>query len=48
MGLDQAAGCKLNSFEKHLNVFDIHLKFALNSQAYKLYKPRWVKELWIR
>ena len=44
VGLDKAAGCKQNAFEKHLDVSDIHLKLALNSHAHKLYKPRWVKE----
>ena len=42
--LDKAAGCKQKAFEKHLDVSDIHLKFALNSHECILYKPRWVKE----
>ena len=46
IGLDKAAGYKLNAFEKHLDTFDIHLKIALNSHAHKLYKPRCLKELW--
>ena len=52
-GLDKAAGCKQNTFKKHLdvsdmhlNVSEIHLKTDSNSHAHKLYKPRWVKELW--
>ena len=44
----QGPGCKQNAFEKHLDVSDIHLKIALNSHVHKLYKPRWVKKLWIR
>ena len=45
-GLDKPAGCQHNAFKKHLDVSRVHLKSALNSHAHKLYKPRWVKELW--
>ena len=40
IGLDKAAWCKQNEFEKHLDVCDIHLKIALNSHVHKLYKPK--------
>ena len=40
IGLDKAAGCKQNAFEKHSDVSHIHVKFALNSHAHKLYQPR--------
>ena len=48
VGLDKASRCKQNAFENHLDVSDIRLKIALNSDVQKLYKPRWVKELWTR
>ena len=48
IGLDKAAGCKQNAFEKNLDVSDIYLKIALNSHARYLYKQRWVNKLWTR
>ena len=40
IGPDKEAGCKQNDVSHiHLDVYDIHLKFALNSHAHKLHKP---------
>ena len=48
MDLDKAAECKQNAFGKNSNISVIYLKYALSLHAQKLYKPKWVKELWTR